>query len=99
MKILKLLVKPKKFLLKISNLNFNKLLNYLEKLNFIIKKLKTIKSICGNINFITFFKYTEYCINGKYKNAIEIILNIFNKGYSVIDILDNYFSFIKITIK
>ena len=89
----------KKFLLKISNLNFNKLLNYLEKIKLFNKKIdnKTIKSISGNINFITFFKYTEFCLEKNYTDAIQIILNIYNKGYSVIDILDNYFSFIKIT--
>ena len=87
------------FLLKISHLNFNKLLNNLEKIKLYNKKIdnKTIKSLCGNINFITFYKYTELCINGDYFNAIQTITNIFYKGYSVIDILDNYFSFIKIS--
>ena len=89
----------KKFLLKICNLNFNKLLNYLEKIKLYNKKIdnKIIKSISGNINFITFYKYTEFCLKKKYTESIQIILNIYNKGYSVIDILDNYFSFIKIT--
>jgi hypothetical protein len=30
-------------------------------------------------------------------SAIKIIYEIFDKGYSVMDILDNYFTFIKIT--
>ena len=74
-------------------------MNYLEKIKLFNKKIdnKTIKSISGNINFITFFKYTEFCLEKNYTDAIQIILNIYNKGYSVIDILDNYFSFIKIT--
>lgn len=89
----------KKFILKISNLNFNKLLNYLEKIKLFNKKVdnKIIKSISGNINFITFYKYTDFCLKKNYTEAIQIILNIYIKGYSVIDILDNYFSFIKVT--
>ena len=31
------------------------------------------------------------------KQAVEIIYNIFDKGYSVMDILDCYFSYIKIS--
>ena len=88
----------KKFLLRICNLNFNKLLNNLEKIKLYNKKIdnKLIKILCGNINYITFHKYTELWLNKDYE-AINIILNIYHKGYSVIDILDNYFSFIKIT--
>ena len=42
--------------------------------------------------------YTIYWFKEKnYKKAIEIIFKIYDKGYSVLDILDNYFSFIKIT--
>ena len=96
---IKITNQAKKFLLKISNLNFNKLLNYLEKIKLYNTKIdnKIIKSISGNINFITFYKYTDFCLEKNYTDAIQIIINICNKGYSVIDILDNYFSFIKIT--
>ena len=89
----------KKFLLKISNLSFNKLLNNLEKIKLYNKNITStnIKEICTNINFITFQKYTEYWLKKDYKNAINTIIEVYNKGFSVIDILDNYFSFIKIT--
>ena len=89
----------KNFLLKISNLSFNKLLNNLEKIKLYNKKITNtnIKEICTNINFITFEKYTEYWLKNDYNNAINTIIEVYNKGFSVIDILDNYFSFIKIT--
>lgn len=91
--------KAKKFLLKISDLNFNKLLNNLEKMKLYNKKItdNNIKEICTNINFIIFQKYTKYCIENDYKNAITTIIEVYNKGFSVIDILANYFSFIKVT--
>ena len=37
------------------------------------------------------------CQNNELDNAINIINNIFKKGYSVMDILDSYFTFIKVT--
>ena len=30
-------------------------------------------------------------------SAVDVIFNIFNKGYSVVDIIDNYFIYIKHT--
>jgi hypothetical protein len=35
--------------------------------------------------------------NGKLTDAIDLLYNIYDKGYSVMDILDNYFLFIKYT--
>ena len=37
------------------------------------------------------------CIINLYPEATKIIYNIFDKGYSVMDILDSYFQFIKIS--
>ena len=34
---------------------------------------------------------------GELTNAIKLLYSIYDKGYSVMDILDNYFTFIKIT--
>ena len=56
------------------------------------------KKLCCNINFLDLQNYTNYWFKEKnYKKAIKTIFNIYDKGYSVLDILDNYFSFIKIT--
>ena len=53
--------------------------------------------LCTNISFLIFEEYTNLIINKKIAEAIKLIYNIFDKGYSVIDILDNYFIFIKNT--
>ena len=43
-------------------------------------------------------KYTEeWYTNQDIKFAIQIIYSIYKKGYSVMDILDSYFTFIKVT--
>tara|TARA_Y100000591_G_C21716294_1_gene636303 strand:+ start:41 stop:997 length:957 start_codon:yes stop_codon:yes gene_type:complete len=88
------------FILNICNNSIRMLINYLEKFKLINKKitLDDAKNICTNISFLDFEKYTNFWyIDKNYEKSIKYILNIFHKGYSVMDILDNYFYFIKIT--
>ena len=53
--------------------------------------------ICTNICFSEFDEYTKHCLDGELVSAIKIINKINNKGFSVMDILDNYFAYIKYT--
>lgn len=89
----------KEFVLSVSNNSVRILINYLEKMklisDFITKDLAM--SICTNINFNELEKYTNYCLSGDLSNAIKIVYSIYDCGYSVMDILDNYFLFIKST--
>ena len=92
--------KAKEFLFNICNNSVNQLINCLEKFKLYNRNitLDIAKNICTNISFFEFEKYTISWFKEKdYKKSINIILNIYKKGYSVLDILDNYFSFIKIT--
>lgn len=76
------------------------MINCLEKFKIYNKHItiNIAKNICTNISFFEFEKYTNSWFKQKdYKKSITNILNIYKKGYSVLDILDNYFSFIKIT--
>lgn len=87
------------FILSVSNNSIRILINYLEKLKLIpivINKQIAIQT-CTNINFNDFEIYTNHCLNNQLNNAIKIVYNIYDQGYSVIDILDNYFQFIKTT--
>ena len=77
------------FILSISNNSVRILINYLEKFKLLSKTitLDIAISVCTNI-----------CKNEKnLHNAIPILYKLFDKGYSVMDILDNYFLFVKIT--
>tara|TARA_B100000795_G_scaffold268630_1_gene256010 strand:- start:6828 stop:7781 length:954 start_codon:yes stop_codon:yes gene_type:complete len=90
----------KDFLLNICENSFQKLLIFLEKFKLFNKEinLECAKELCCNINYLDLQNYTNAWYKEKnYKKAIDIIFKIYNKGYSVLDILDNYFSFIKIT--
>lgn len=86
------------FILNVS-LNINNIINYLEKFKLLDTRitLEIAMDNCTNINFNHFEKFTTYIKKRELINAISIIYSICDKGFSVIDILDNYFLFIKIT--
>ena len=92
--------KSEEFILNICNNSIRLLINYMEKfklLNINITESR-VKEICTNISFYEFENYTmEWYSKKNILNSIQIINNIYNKGYSVMDILDSYFTFIKIT--
>ena len=89
----------KEYLLLISNGSIRVLINYLEKMYILGEPvdIELCKSICSNISFRKFELYLNYLREGKLQPAIEILYNIYDYGYSVIDILDYFFNFIKIT--
>jgi replication factor C subunit 2/4 len=92
--------KAEEFILNICNNSIRLLINYMEKFKLLDIPIteKKVKEICTNISFYEFEKYTEeWYINKDLKFAIQIINAIYKKGYSVMDILDSYFTFIKIT--
>ena len=87
------------FVLNVSSNTVKILLNYMEKfklLNETITLEMAIKT-CTNINFLTFEEYTILIKNTKIKEAIKLIYEVYDRGYSVMDILDNYFLFVKNT--
>lgn len=88
------------FILSICNNSIRLLINYMEKFKLLGEDITLDKArhICTNISFYNFEQYTHAWYNEKnIKKAVRIIVSLFNKGYSVIDILDSYFQFIKIT--
>jgi DNA polymerase III delta prime subunit len=87
------------FVINISNNTIKILINYMEKFKLFGKKItyELACNLCTNISFSILEEYTNSLKNKDLKSAIKIIYNIFDKGYSVMDILDNYFLFIKHT--
>jgi DNA polymerase III delta prime subunit len=87
------------FMINISNSSINVIINYMEKFKLINKHvdISLVCQLCSNIDFGIFKKYTSHVLNSELQSACELIYDIYEKGYSVIDILDNYFLFIKIT--
>jgi len=92
--------KAQNLILNICNNSVRQLINYLEKFKLLNTPIdsKMVKDICTNISFYEFEKYTNNWFKKKdIHSAVDVIFNIFNKGYSVVDILDNYFIYIKHT--
>jgi len=89
----------KNFIVNISNNTVKIIVNYMEKFKLLNQKitLELAIELCTNISFLTFEEYTNLILNKELLSAINLIYKLNEKGYSVMDILDNYFIFIKTT--
>ena len=92
----------REYLLERSNDNICNVINNLEKLsiygrNGIILSRDVCEKLCSTISFHQFELYLESLIRGDLKNAIHIIYSLYDYGYSVIDILEYFFEFVKTT--
>ena len=88
-----------KFILSICNNSVRILINYLEKFKLLSRDItiKLATEVCTNIAFQEFVTYTNLCKYGDIRTATELMYKLFDKGYSVMDILDNFFLFVKTT--
>jgi DNA polymerase III delta prime subunit len=87
------------FIINISNKTAKILINYMEKFKLLNEHitLNLAVKLCSNISFFSFEEYTKLIKNNNLNEAIKLIYEIYDKGYSVMDILDNYFFYIKNT--
>ena len=92
------------FLLQVSNGSVRTLINYLEKIKLIGREITydIANKICTNISFHRFEEYTREVLRcdtdgGGLRAANAILFQLNDEGYSVLDILDNYFLFVKMT--
>jgi DNA polymerase III delta prime subunit len=101
----------KQYLLENSRHSMRVLIHNLEKLRILNSTkpitLETYRQICENISFQHFEEYLDVILRVSSKEldkdiineALNVIYKIYDYGYSVIDILDYFFSFIKSTNK
>lgn len=87
------------FIVVISNNTIKILLNYLEKFKLLNEPITLDLAIklCSNISFLTFENYTRLLKERKMFEAIQLLYTTYDKGFSVMDILDNFFFFVKTT--
>jgi len=89
-----------KVIISISNKSIRVIINYMEKFKLLNEPITVdiANNLCTNISLSEFNNYTKLCkIDHNLKEAINIMHSLINRGYSVIDILDNYFIYIKTT--
>ena len=93
----------KKKIIKISNFSIPNLVNILDKMIMLngTDKInnKNINMddlyLSSNILKSEFDNYINLCMNKKLKESINLIENLYINGYSVIDIIDEFFNYIK----
>lgn len=87
----------KEYIINISEFSINRMYNYLEKIKLIDKKMNKneYQNILTNIGYDIFDNIIKYC---KEKNKIIVyneFYKMYEKGYSIIDIFDFFYKFIK----
>lgn len=87
------------FVINISNNTIKILITYMEKFKLLNEKITMDLAVklCSNISFCVFTSYINLCLENSLSKAIQLIYEIYDKGYSVMDILDNLFFFVKTT--
>ena len=89
----------KQYIINNANYSIRNMINNLEKIYILDYPIdiNNCKKICTNISFQLFETYIEKLKNGDLNDCIQILYSIHDYGYSVIDILDYFFTFIKTT--
>ena len=91
------------YIIHFSNQSIRDTINHLEKIYILSYNddseitLEQSKKICSTISFQQFEEYIAYLKKKDLKKAILSLYEIHDYGYSVIDILDYFFTFIKTT--
>ena len=85
------------FIINVSNNTVKILINYMEKFKLLNQKITfdLASQLCSNISFLIFEEYTKLILDKNIEKSIYLINELYDKGYSVMDILDNYFVFVK----
>ena len=88
------------YLIKISDYNIRNIIHYLEKIFIYTSKtidLETCKQLCSNISMRPFEDFIKYMKQQNISDSLALFYNYYDHGYSVIDILEFFFCFIKQT--
>lgn len=87
------------FALNICNNTAKILINYMEKFKLLNTDitLDLATKVCTNISFFLFEEFSQLIKSRNLTGAIRTLYGIYDKGYSVMDILDTYSLFVKTT--
>jgi len=87
----------KEKLYQISNYSIRNIINYLEKIKLYNKSItqENLYILCSNISYFTLENYTKLCIQNNFNESLKILYNFYNIGYTLMDIYDEYFIYIK----
>jgi len=86
-------------LISVSKNKMNRLINYIDKIKLIRPSIIThevVLQLCTNIQYDLYKKYFERAIEGNHTEAIDVLYGLYDSGFSVIDILENMFEYVKL---
>ena len=92
----------KKYIITLSNNSINNLINNIEKLKLLYTNFNSLEDLI-NLDIVSDIIINDFdiliyqCTNCMLKDALDYILNLIAKGYSIIDILENFLYYIKYT--
>ena len=87
----------KEKLYQISNYSIRNIINYLEKIKLYNKSIteENLHILCTNISYFSLENYTKLSIQKNFNESLKILYNFYNIGYTLMDIYDEYFIYIK----
>ena len=90
-----------RYIVSICNNSIRLLISYITKLKLLDEKIdmEKIRIICTQISYSFFDEYTKLWLNDNNYIEASKIMYLTDLGYSVIDVLETYFSYIKNTDK
>jgi DNA polymerase III delta prime subunit len=90
--------KSKELLINLSNNSIRIMINYLEKFKLLNIHIDydLVNKLCTDIHFNTFDNYLQFIQNKDLLKSTNILLELFDKGYSVMDILNSLFLYLKL---
>ena len=89
----------KERLYQISNYSIRNIINYLEKIKLYGNDVNedNIYTLCSNISYFSLEQYTKLSIEKKFNESLKILYEYYCNGYTLMDIYDEYFIYIKYT--
>jgi replication-associated recombination protein RarA len=90
----------KKYIIKLSNNSINNLINAIEKIILLYNNFACLRDVKeldieSNIVIEHYDELIEHINTSNKCEAVTFMLNLINKGYSIIDILENFLYYIK----
>lgn len=90
-------------LVTVSKCKITRLINCIDKIKLFIDSnhgdivnKEMVYKLCANIQYSVYKKYFTLVLERNLAEAIDILYNLHDKGFSVIDILDNMFEYTKL---
>ena len=86
----------KEYIINMSKNNISRMLHHIEKIKLanIPMTKANLNAICDGVNYSTLEIFTNLCYQKDYTRAIRYILQLYELGYSIIDIFYEYYNFV-----